>query len=71
MEVEDFLNNPDRDAVALKLKRDKTPIPQLLYWLHGNAPIHTVAFIDGHVKHTWPIDYLYELCAYSIKGREK
>ena len=32
MDVKDFLNNPDRDEIALKLKRDKTPVQQLLYY---------------------------------------
>ena len=68
MEVKEFLNNPDRDEVARKLKRDKTPIQQVLYWMGGNININTLAFIDGHVKYNWPLDYFYELCAYSIKG---
>ena len=68
MEVKEFLNNPNRDEVAHKLKMDKTPIQQLLYWMGGNVPINTLAFIDGHVKYNWHINYFYELCAYSIKG---
>ena len=68
MEVKEFLNNPDRDEIARQLKRDKTPIQQLLYWMGGNVNINTLAFIDSHVKYNWPIDYFYELCAYSIKG---
>ena len=70
MEVKDFLNNPNRDEVARQLKRDKTPIQQLLYWMGGNTNINTLAFIDGHVKYNWSSDYFYELCAYSIKGGE-
>tara|TARA_R100001082_G_C4337004_1_gene148290 strand:+ start:181 stop:408 length:228 start_codon:yes stop_codon:yes gene_type:complete len=68
MEVKEFLNNPDRDEIARQLKKDKTPIQQLLYWMGGNVNINTLAFIDSHVKYNWPIDYFYELCAYSIKG---
>ena len=59
MEVKEFLNNPDRDEIARQLKRDKTPIQQLLYWMGGNVNINTLAFIDSHVKYNWPIDYFY------------
>ena len=70
MEVKEFLNNPDRDEIARQLKKDKTPIQQLLYWMGGNVNINILAFIDSHVKYNWPEDYFYELCAYSIKGGE-
>jgi hypothetical protein len=68
MDFKEFMNNPNRDEIASILKREKVPIQQILYWLHGNISIHTLAFIDSHVKYNWPLDYFYELCAYSIKG---
>ena len=71
MQVKEFLNNPDRDEVANQLKIDKTPIQQLLYWMGGNVDINKLAFIDSHVKYNYPIDYFYEMCAYSIKGETK
>ena len=70
MQAIEFLKNPDRDYVSFRLKEDRIPTNQVLHWMTNNVSIDILAFIDGHVKYNWPLDYFYELCAYSIKGDE-
>ena len=65
-----YLKHEDRDYVATILKQEKPNVSQLMYWLHPNIPINTLAFIDSHVKYSWSTDYLYELCAYAINGNK-
>ena len=69
MQAIEFLKNPDRDYVSFKLKEDKIPTNQVLHWMTNNVSIDILAFIDGHVKWRWPANYIYELLAFSHKGK--
>jgi len=65
----EYMKNPDREEVLEILKLNKPPDVQLLIWLAGNIHPNKLMFIDSEVKRQWPIDYFYELLAYSHEGR--
>ena len=65
----EYMKNPNREEVLEILKINKPPDVQLLTWLAENVHPNKLMFIDSEVKRQWPIDYFYELLAYSHEGR--
>ena len=66
--LRDYLKNPNRDEVALKLKFNKPSDFQILSWLSANISPNKISYVDSQVKRRWSQDYFYELLAYSHDG---
>ena len=67
--VNDYLKNPDRDAIAAMLKHNKPADTQIMTWLGINLNPNKIAFIDAKVRRRWSSDYFYEMLAYAHDGR--
>lgn len=65
----EYMKNPDREEVLEIFKINRPSDIQLLSWLAQNVHPNKLAFVDSEVKRKWPIDYFYELLAYSHEGR--
>lgn len=65
----EYMKNPNREEVLEIFKINHPPDIQILSWLAVNVHPNKLSFIDSNVKRQWPIDYFYELLAYSHEGR--
>lgn len=66
--LKDYLRNPNRDEVVLKMKLNKPSDFQMLSWLSANISPNKIAYVDSQVKRRWSQDYFYELLGYSHDG---
>ena len=66
--LRDYLKNPNRDEVVLKMKLNKPSDFQMLSWLSANINPHKIAYVDSQVKRRWSQDYFYELLGYAHDG---